>query len=280
MPELPEAETIVRDLRRRVLGRRVTAVAARHADVLGTAPGDDVALTPARLQAELAGRTLTAVERRGKNVVLRFAPDRTLAINLGMTGRVVASDGARAAELRHVAVRLELDDGRALLYDDARRFGRLDLHDAATWAVRDRELGLEPFDPALTPEALHRMTAASRAPIRNWLLDQRRLAGVGNIYASEALHRAGIRPRRGARTLRRAEAGRLLEALRAVLAESIEARGTTISDFRDADGERGGFEPRLRVYDREGLPCPACATPIRRVVLTNRSAFYCPGCQR
>jgi formamidopyrimidine-DNA glycosylase len=274
MPELPEAETIVRDLRARLPGSVVTRTAVRHADVLHTG------LTPRSLDRRLRGRRISDVSRRGKNVVLEFDGGLRLIINLGMTGRVVTSDAARAGELRHVAVHLTLQDGRAVLYDDARRFGDLDLRDEAGWLLRDAELGIEPLSDAFTAERLHALTRTSATPIRNWLLDQKRVAGVGNIYAVEALFRAGIRPTRRARTLARRETAALRAALRSVLQESIDARGTTISDYRDASGERGSFDQRLLVYDRAGSPCIHCNAIIKRVVLTNRSAFYCPACQK
>jgi formamidopyrimidine-DNA glycosylase len=274
MPELPEAETIVRDLRSRVTGRRVLRTRVKRPDLLAAGS------TPASFNRRLKGRTIEGVERRGKNVVIVFDAGLRLVINLGMTGRVITSDAPRASEMRHIGVELDLDDGRRLLYDDARRFGHLDIRDAAGWAARDAELGLEPLSAEHTGEALFGLTRSSIMPIRNWLLDQKRLAGVGNIYAIEALFRAGVRPTRRARTLTRREAYALRDALHAVLQESIDARGTTISDYRDAFGESGGFEQWLRVYDREGLPCTVCGTPIKRIVLTNRSAFYCPRCQR
>jgi formamidopyrimidine-DNA glycosylase len=274
MPELPEAETIVRDLQRRVPGARIAAVRVERPDVLH--PG----LTPASLTRRLRGRRIERVSRRGKNVVLEFDRELRLIINLGMTGRVVASDAARAGELRHVAVRLELDDGRVLLYDDARRFGCLDLRDATGWRARTAELGVEPLSDDFTAERLHLLTRTSTSPIRNFLLDQRRVAGVGNIYANEALFRARVRPTRRARKLTRRETAALRDALRDVLADAIEARGTTFDAYRDAEGEKGGYEPRLRVYGREGEPCPICGTPIKRIVLTNRSAFYCPKDQK
>lgn len=274
MPELPEAETIVRDLRARLPGSTVTRVRVTHADVLH--PG----LTPLTLDRRLRGRTFTGVSRRGKNVVLELEGGFKLVINLGMTGRVVTSDVVRAGELRHIAVRFALADGRALLYDDARRFGDIDLRDEQAWAVRDAQLGVEPLSTAFTAELLHALTRTSITPIRNWLLDQRRVAGVGNIYAIEALFRAGVRPTRRARTLSRRETAALRDALRDVLQESIDARGTTINDYRDASGEPGNFDRRLRVYDRAGEPCTRCGTEIRRVVLSNRSAFYCRHCQK
>jgi formamidopyrimidine-DNA glycosylase len=225
-------------------------------------------------------RTITAVGRRGKNVVLHLDDAGRLVVNLGMTGRLVTSDAPRAGDLSHVAVAFELDDGRDLLYDDTRRFGLLQRYDAEGWAARDLELGLEPLSDAFNADALWALARATRTPVRNFLLDQRRVAGVGNIYALEALFRAGIRPTRRGQRITRAEAGRLRDALRDVLARAIEHRGTTFSDYRDASGEAGGFEPLLEVYGREGRPCRRCGTPVKRTVLTNRSAFYCPECQR
>jgi formamidopyrimidine-DNA glycosylase len=273
VPELPEAETIARDLDRRARGAVLSRVEVSRPDIL--APGlDAVALDRA-----LGGRRLLRVGRRGKNVLLELDGGLRLLVNLGMTGRLVVSDAARAGELRHIAARLHLEDGRAILYDDVRRFGRFDVYDAAGWAKRDAELGLEPLSSTLTAARLRELLAASRTPIRNWLLDQRRLAGVGNIYALEALHRSGIHPAQPANTITAQESGVLLDALRAVLRESIRVRGTTFSDYRDGEGNEGEFWPRLRVYGREGEPCPACGRAVRRLVVTNRSAYYCPGCQ-
>jgi formamidopyrimidine-DNA glycosylase len=274
VPELPEAETIVRGLAHRLPGRTIVAVGVTHADVL--APP----LTPATLRKRLRGATVEAVERRGKKVVLATKGGGRIVVNLGMTGRLVLSGSARAAELSHVAVRLELDDGQALLFDDVRRFGRIELHDAGSWSQRDAALGTEPLSDAFTAAHLHELAQRSRTPIRNWLLDQRRVAGIGNIYANEALFRAGIDPARPASSLTVAESAGLRDALRAVLAEAIVARGTTLSDYRDEQGEAGRFAPRLQVYGRAGQPCIVCERPIERAVLTNRSIFFCGSCQR
>lgn len=273
MPELPEAETIVRDLRSRVPGSRIVRVAVSRPDIL------HAGLTPPRLRRLIEGRGITGVSRRGKNVIIELEAEFRLVINLGMTGRVVTSESAGAGELRHVAASFHLADGRAILYDDARRFGDIDLRDRNGWVERDAQLGVEPLSDALTAERVHELTRTSITPIRNWLLDQRRIAGVGNIYAVEALFRAGIRPTRRARTLKRRETAALRDALRAVLSEAVAARGTTISDYRDGNGDRGNFDRRLRVYDRHGLPCVTCGTPIKRIVLSNRAAWYCPHCQ-
>lgn len=274
MPELPEAETIVRDLRKRVPGHVVLRTRIIREDLLAKG------LTAAQFNTKLKGRRIADVQRRGKNVVIVFEGDVRLIINLGMTGRVVTSDAPRASEMRHIGAELFLDDGRRVLYDDARRFGNLDVRNAAEWRVRDAELGTEPLSDAHTAQHLHALTRTSTTPIRNWLLDQRRLAGVGNIYAVEALFRAGVRPSRRAKTLTKRETSLLRDSLRDVLNESIEKRGTTISDYRDADGEAGEFDQRLRAYGREGKMCHECGSTIKRVVMSNRSAFYCPKCQK
>lgn len=274
MPELPEAETIVRDLRRRVVGSAITRIAVPRPDVL-VPP-----LDTRRLQAGLHGHRIAGCSRRAKKVVLSLEDDRRIVIHLGMTGRVMTSDAAPAAELRHVVVRIGLEDGRAILFDDARRFGRLEILDPADWPAWSAALGPEPLSAAFTADSLLSGLRRSISPIRNWLLDQKRVAGIGNIYACEALFRAGVRPARRARSLTRREAAALHAAIRDVLREAIRARGTTFRDYRDAEGGRGAFQQRLAVYDREGLPCFACSRPIRRTVLANRSAFHCPGCQR
>jgi formamidopyrimidine-DNA glycosylase len=274
VPELPEAETIARDLDARVRGARIVSVRVPRPDIL--APG----IRAASFAAGLRGLRIEHVGRRGKNVVLTFDSDARLIVNLGMTGRLVASDSPRAADLRHIAARFVLDDGRAVLFDDSRRFGQLDLRSKDGWVRRDAELGIEPLSDQFTAELLFRLTRISIVPLRNWLLDQRRIAGVGNIYANEALFLAGVRPTRRARRLTRAEAVRLHAALQHVLTAAIAARGTTIDDYRDGTGEAGGFQFQLHVYGRDTLPCPVCGTPIRRVVLSNRSAFYCRRCQR
>lgn len=271
MPELPEAETIARDLDPRLAGRRITGVAITHEDVINGPTG--------RFVDSVTGRTITGVGRRGKNVVLHLDDAGRLVVNLGMTGRLVTSDAPRAGELGHVAVSFDLDDDRSLLYDDTRRFGLLQRYDAESWAARDTELGLEPLSDGFTANALWSLTKRTRTPVRNFLLDQRRVAGVGNIYALEALFQAGIRPTRRGQRITRREASRLRDTLRAVLTRAIEHRGTTFSDYRDASGEAGGFQTLLDVYGREGEPCRACGTAIKRTVLTNRSAFYCPACQ-
>ncbi|RMH18948.1 MAG: hypothetical protein D6701_05565, partial [Gemmatimonadetes bacterium] len=177
------------------------------------------------------------------------------------------------------AVWFPLDPPGVLVFDDVRRFGTVELLDGSAWAARTGALGPEPLEPRFRGDDLARALARSRAPVRSWLLDQRRIAGVGNIYANEALFRARVDPRRPAASLTRAEALALHRALRRVLREAIERRGTTLRDYRDASGEPGGNAPRLRVYGRDGRPCTRCKTPVERVVFSGRSAFLCPACQ-
>ncbi|NIP59214.1 MAG: bifunctional DNA-formamidopyrimidine glycosylase/DNA-(apurinic or apyrimidinic site) lyase [Gemmatimonadetes bacterium] len=272
MPELPEVETIVRGLRPRITDRRIDAVEVQRPDVLGQA--EEI------FRSRTKGRDVQGVSRRGKNVVVELDGGSVLLVNLGMTGRLLAdppSTGPGAPG--HPAVEIRFDDGGRLVYDDVRRFGRLDLLTPGEWRGRSASLGREPLADAFGVEDLSDLLAGSRSPVRSWLLDQRRVAGIGNIYANEALFRARIHPMRPARSLERAEIGRLHGALREVLMEAIADGGTTIRDYRDAEGEEGSFSPRLLAYGREDEPCPRCGTPIRRIVFGNRSAFLCPGCQ-
>jgi formamidopyrimidine-DNA glycosylase len=270
VPELPEVETIVRGLSPGLTGTRIGSVAVIRPDLVA---GDAVAFTDA-----LSGRPVGAVTRRAKNIVIAVDGD-VLVVNLGMTGRLMLSD-ADAPLPSHLGVRFDLEDGRRLLYQDVRRFGRLEVMDRVAWQVRADAMGVEPLSDAFDGSLLHRLTRGSRSPIKPWLMDQRRVVGVGNIYASEALHRAGINPRRAAGSLSRQRADRLVRAVREVLSEAIEFRGTTLLDYRDASGGRGGFAERLRVYDREGEPCRRCTHPLRRIVQGGRSTFYCTRCQR
>lgn len=273
MPELPEAETIVRGIRPRVQGRTITRARVVHADVLRV---------PARrFQTGVRGVRIAGVGRRGKNVVLHLEDGAVIVVNLGMTGRLLplpAASSGRALPA-HPAVVFHLEDGGTLVFDDVRRFGTVEHLDAEAWAARSAAMGPEPLDSRFTAAALGAALGRSRAPVRSWLLDQKRIAGVGNIYAAEALFRAGVHPARGAETLTGEEIRRLHRALRHVLRKAIQAGGTTIRDYRNADGEAGRFAPRLRVYGREGKPCLRCRTPVVRTVFGGRSAYHCPRCQ-
>lgn len=273
MPELPEAETIVRGLRQAVVGETITRVEVLKSDVLRE---------PKRsFGPKVRGRTIEAVGRRAKNVVLRLSDDGVLAVNLGMTGRLLPFIRPPRGRSRpgHPAVRFRLASGALLVFDDVRRFGTVECLTADEWEARSRRMGPEPLAPGFTASQLHEGLKASRSPVRSWLLDQRRIAGLGNIYAAEALFLAGIHPRRPANTVTRTEAERLLGTVRGVLADAIEAGGTTIRDYRTATGEEGRFAVSLRVYGRDGEPCSACGDTVERLVFGNRSAFFCPSCQ-
>lgn len=271
MPELPEVETIVRDVAHRLPGRVIVGVDVVHPDLLDDHP-------PVAFAAALIGATVRAVSRRAKNIVVEFDGLR-LVINLGMTGRLlVLGDGDAAPS--HPGVRFTLDDGRRLAYHDVRRFGRLALYTPEVWADRAAKLGIEPLDPGFTPGLLHELASSSRVTIKSWLMDQRRVVGIGNIYSSEALFRARIDPRRTAKSLTPSEASRLHTAVIEVLREAIEFRGTTLLDYRDPDGNPGGFAGRLLVYDRAGRACVRCGRPIHRIVQGGRSTYFCRRCQR
>jgi formamidopyrimidine-DNA glycosylase len=265
MPELPEAETIVRGLRPGVVGRTIREIEVMHADVLRE--------PERRFASKVRGRRIVAVGRRGKNVLLQLDAERLVAVNLGMTGRLLPTPAG------HPAVRFRFDEGECLVFDDTRRFGTVECLDSAEWQTRSDRMGPEPLDASFTGKALHLSLLASRSPVRSWLLDQRRIAGIGNIYANEALFLAGIHPQRPARDVSREEAIALHRGIRRVLKRAIEAGGTTLRDYRTATGEEGLYATRLLVYGRDGEACSRCDGEVRRVVFGGRSAFYCPRCQ-
>ncbi len=287
MPELPEVETIRRDLAPALEGCTIAAVHIRKPDILmdGT--------RPRRFAAALRGRRIATVGRRGKNLLLCLTPAGrrqadVLLVQLRMTGRfAVAPDddpgGRRLATqlgFSHIAAEFELVDGRTIMYDDVRRLGGFRLLTTEAWRLRELELGPEPLGAGFSARDMATALAHGRAPVKNALLDQRRIAGVGNIYASEALHRARLNPTRACRSLDEQDIRRLHRGLRAVLSEALRESGTTLRDYRTADGGTGKYQDRLRVYAREDWPCLRCGEPIRRMLQAGRSSFYCPGCQK
>ncbi|MGD8496599.1 MAG: bifunctional DNA-formamidopyrimidine glycosylase/DNA-(apurinic or apyrimidinic site) lyase [Gemmatimonadales bacterium] len=282
MPELPEVETIRRDLAAAVAGATIVAVRLHHADLL--LDGGPVA----PFTRKLAGRRIEALERRGKNLAFRLAPGGdVLQTQVRMTGRfaVASADDPGGANLReeigfsHVAAEFSLADGRTLLYDDVRRLGGFRLQSADEWKVRESELGPEPLAEGYRAADLAAGLGGGRAPVKNALLDQRRVAGIGNIYASEALFRARIDPRKRSGDLTAAEHRRLHRALRVVLREALAGEGTSLRDYQAVNGRSGQFQERLRAYAREGEPCPRCGEAIERIVQAGRSTFFCPACQ-
>jgi len=270
VPELPEVETIVRDLARLLPGATIREVEVLKADLI---EGD----SPEGFASRLRGKKVRGVARRAKNIVMDLGGERLL-VNLGMTGRLLVTR-AEDDPPSHLGVRLSLDRGRELRYHDVRRFGRLWTMAEAEWREWEGSLGVEPLSGGFTAEWLQETAARSRVAIKVWLMDQARVVGVGNIYASEALFRARVDPRRPARSLTPTELARVREGVRAVLQEAIDFRGTTFLDYRDARGEEGAFASRLQVYDREGQPCPGCEGRVERIVQAGRSTFFCPSCQ-
>ena len=277
MPELPEVETIRRGLERRLVGARIASVVVRE-------PRLRRPVDVARLRT-LVGRTVQAVRRRGKYLVLDVGDGLVWLIHLGMSGRVMLA-GPDAPVERHEHIRVELrgsdpmgSDPAVLRYSDPRRFGLMRVG-------REKELpelaglGPEPLAEALDRTAVSRRLRATRRQVKVALLDQRLLAGIGNIYANEILFRAGVRPTRRGVRVKRAEAARILESMREVLSEAVERRGTSFSDYFDSDGIPGTFQTVLAVFDREGKACFRCGSPIRRHFHGGRSSFYCAGCQR
>jgi len=273
VPELPEAETIVRGLRPAVVGEVVARTRVPKPDVLRE--------PRARFARKVSGRRVDAVDRRGKNVLLRLDDGGVIAVNLGMTGRLLPFAQPPRGRRRpsHPAVHFHFRSGAVLVFDDIRRFGTVECLGAEGWRTRSERMGPEPLDSSFTVQTLASGLRASRAPVRSWLLDQRRIAGVGNIYANEALFLSGIHPRRSVRSVTSDEAGALHRAVRKVLRDAIEAGGTTIRDYRNADGEEGAYARELLVYGRDGEPCRRCGRTVERVVFSNRSAFFCPRCQ-
>ncbi|MDX6504823.1 MAG: formamidopyrimidine-DNA glycosylase [Gaiellaceae bacterium] len=272
MPELPEVESVRTRIEPLLLGRRFEHV--EIADVRLVAPHD-----PREVAAELTGESVAAVERRGKYLVLRFASGRVLLVHLRMTGSL--EHGTVLADDPYRRATVELDDGTRLAYRDVRRFGTwLLLEPGEDVPYLDAKLGDEPLEEAFTPRRLGERLAGRRAPVKAALLDQRTLAGLGNIYVDEALWRAKIHPLRPALELRPAEVRRLHEAIRAALELGIARQGSTLRDYRLPDGGTGSMQTEFRVYGREGEPCERCGTPIVKTKAGGRGTWFCPRCQK
>jgi formamidopyrimidine-DNA glycosylase len=269
VPELPEVETVVRDLRPHLTGRRIVCVRT-GAKLLRTA-------WSFKMSDRLAGRLFTAVRRRGKWILLDL--DRgLLVVHLGMTGRLTAGTADRPVE-DHTHVFVDLDDGRQLRFRDVRRFGSMTVYDAAAEfeAALAGRLGPEPGD--LGRAEFRQALAGTARPLKAVLLDQRVVAGVGNIYADEALFAAKLPPAQLGRATTPAEADRLRTAIVRVLTRAIDRRGSTIRDYVDGAGKKGSFQKEFRAYGRTGEPCSRCGTPIARIRLAGRSTHFCPKCQ-
>lgn len=297
MPELPEVETVCRGLEPAIAGRAIASVRLNRADLRFP--------FPAGLAARLQGRRVSHVERRAKYILIHLDSGETLLSHLGMTGRFTvwqangraknlgefyyAEEAGRQGDGPHDHVVLDLDDGTRIVYADPRRFGFIDFIGAGE---RDRNrflsgLGVEPLGNEFNAAYLAAAFAGRRTPLKAALLDQRIIAGLGNIYVCEALYRARLSPRRMAGSIvrKRGDSPRvesLVAAVRSVLAEAIAAGGSTLRDYAHTDGTSGEFQQRFDVYDREGQPCrtPGCPSSVARIVQSGRSTFYCPTCQR
>lgn len=271
MPELPEVETTRRALERRVQGVRVRALTQRRGDLRFP--------LPERLPQRLAGRRIVALRRRAKYVLADLDDGHTLVLHLGMSGRLVF-DGPELGAHEHLTFAFE--DGTRLRFHDPRRFGMVDLQptDGLPHHPWFAHLGLEPLGADFDGARLADVLAGKTTALKPALMDQRVVVGVGNIYASEALHRARLSPRRRAGWLKPAQSTRLAQAVRAVLEEAIEAGGSSLRDYVQASGELGNFQRNFRVYDRAGEPCPCGRAAVRRIVQVGRATFYCPACQR
>jgi formamidopyrimidine-DNA glycosylase len=275
VPELPEVETTRRRLEPGLIGRRFD-----HVEIV------DPRLTrpepPEVIAAELQGERVHGLGRRGKYLIVEFESGRHLLIHLRMTGNVQhpASGGFDADPYRRAVVRL--DDGSDIAYRDVRRFGTWELLEPGELEdyFAAHRLGGEPLERAFTTASLGRAFANRRAPVKAALLDQRAAAGVGNIYADEALWRARIHPLRPAGSLSSEELAALRTALRQVLQTGIARQGATLRDFRAPDGAQGSMQDRFRVYGRAGEPCPRCGTPIEKIRAGGRGTWFCPSCQK
>jgi formamidopyrimidine-DNA glycosylase len=294
MPELPEVETVRRQLEPEVVGRRIAS--AEIFDERLTRPED-----PGPIASRLDGRTIESVRRRGKYLLVGLDGDLTLALHLRMTGNLLlrpTGDGEVAdlmetdrlgaprlyeshPELRHLRARFELDDGRELLFTDMRRFGQAVLLEGVeeTDAYLAARLGVEPLSEELTPESLCRIAAGRKAPLKSFLLTQSGVAGIGNIYADEALWRAKLHPLSPAGSMKPEHCAALAEGIVDALEFALVHRGSSIDDYRDAWGEKGGMQDEFLVHTREGEKCRRGDGEIQRIVVGGRSTYFCPACQ-
>ncbi|MDE2483498.1 MAG: bifunctional DNA-formamidopyrimidine glycosylase/DNA-(apurinic or apyrimidinic site) lyase [bacterium] len=270
MPELPEVETIARGLANTVVGKTIASIEIRLPKMAVAPPGVDFARA-------LRGERIVGAGRRAKYVLLDLASGRRLVTSLRMTGRLlVQRPGEADFPGTHVVV--HYTDATRLSFADVRTFGRMRLVEPGEeW---DKSLGIEPISASFTPEAFIGMLSGRTTPIKTLLLDQHRIAGIGNIYACEALWEAGIKPGKPAKALTKPAARRLHHAIVDVLRRAIDMRGTSVDDYVDAEGMRGGFQNVLAVYGRLGQPCARCNAPIVRTVMAQRGTWWCRSCQR
>jgi formamidopyrimidine-DNA glycosylase len=273
LPELPEVETIRRQLAPALEGRRIVGVEVRDPRWCEPAP-------PEAIEDALRGRTIEHAGRRGKYLILSLEDDVHLVMHLRMTGNLLLSDDGE--DPPHLRVAIDLDDGRRLLFVDVRRFGTGDvlLGGQALDEYFESRLGVEPLSADFTAEALRALARGRKQPVKAFLLNQERIAGVGNIYADEALFRAKLHPLRPVGTLKRPQIEALREAVVEALELGIDSKGASIDDYRHVDGARGSFQDRFLVYSREGEECVRCGSTIVKLRAAGRGTYICPNCQR
>lgn len=280
MPELPEVETVRRGLVPAMEGRRIAHVTLNRPDLRWPLPEN--------MAARLEGARVERLRRRSKYILADLDTGESLLIHLGMSGRMLVSGimlgdyhFEHPAPEKHDHVVLDMEGGARVTFNDARRFGAMDLvrtdREAAHWLLAG--LGPEPLGNDFSEAYLISRLHERKSPVKTVLLDQHVVAGLGNIYVNEVLFRAGIDPRRQAARIAAKRIGQIVPLVREVLSEAIEAGGSSLRDHRQASGKLGYFQHTFRVYDREGEPCPVCGTPIRRIVQSGRSSFFCPSCQ-
>ena len=272
MPELPEVETVRRSLQATLVGRTITAV--REINWLRTiaTPAPDV------FCERICGQQVAAVERRAKYILIKLSAADTLVVHLRMTGQLLVVDRAEPTT-KHTHVVLSLDDGRELRFDDTRKFGRWSLLSPPELAELDAKLGAEPLAPGWSVAALQERLQGRRTRLKPLLLDQAFVAGIGNIYADEALWHAQLHPLRTADTLGDAEVAALHAGIVQALTQGVERRGTTLQNYRDAEGQQGENQHYLQAYGRTGQPCTRCGSSIERIIVGQRSTHICPACQ-
>ncbi|TMV94032.1 bifunctional DNA-formamidopyrimidine glycosylase/DNA-(apurinic or apyrimidinic site) lyase [Thioclava sp. BHET1] len=281
MPELPEVETVRRGLAPAMEGTRIARAEVNRPDLRWP--------LPEQMAERLTGAKVERLRRRSKYILADLDTGESLLIHLGMSGRMMVSGVMlgdfhldHPAPLKHDHIVLHMDGGARVTFNDARRFGAMDLvrtdREAAHWLLAG--LGPEPFGNDFHEDYLINALKTRATPIKSALLDQHVVAGLGNIYVCEVLHRAGIDPRRQARRIAAKRLAQLVPIIRQVLSEAITAGGSSLRDHRQADGELGYFQHTFRVYDREDTPCVNCGTTIRRIVQSGRSTFFCPSCQK
>jgi formamidopyrimidine-DNA glycosylase len=275
VPELPEVETIARDLEESVAGATILAVHVHRRDVLRECSAPTLA-------RRLTGARFDRFWRRAKYVIGELSSGDRLVVSPRFTGALLVEPGPfRRSARDYTAIQFSLDDGRVLRYRDVRRLGTVALMDPARFEVWEQAIGPEPFDPQLTEQRFARIVRSSRRAVKTILMDQHRIAGIGNIYANEALWRARIRPSRRGTTITKAEATRLLKESRDVLRTAVEQRGTSFRDYQDPRGGRGGFLGLAKVYARAGEPCTRCGTTLKSShAIENRVTVWCGRCQR